>query len=247
MVFKLGSRGEKVRLIQEALRELGYDPGPLDGIYGERTRQAVIAFQRASKLNADGIVGGITWASLLPDAKMPEARVIFPLFQRNLLQRLGNPLEVWWQKQHIQFIDLAEFKYALWRVTGFITRNGFGFWGHRLIENPLKRVFRKLGEKGLLEEIETFDGCFCVRKMRNGKSLSVHSWGLAVDLNASENPFNDGCNWSDEFLQVWAQYGWESGWLWDSTPDAMHFQLAWTRDWRNYEGDFVPRVPEQEK
>lgn len=247
MVFKVGSRGEEVRLIQEALNRLHLNPGPPDGIYGEKTRAAVIAFQRQHKLNADGIVGRITWAALLPRQELPEAGVTFPLLQRDLLRVLGNPLEAWWAGQNLKFIDLTEFKHLLWKVVGFVAKNGFGFWGHRLIEKPIKNVFHGLMETGLLEEIETFDGCFCVRKMKGGRSLSVHSWALAVDLNAAKNPFNGGCAWSDEFLQVWARHGWENGWLWDSPTDAMHFQFAWTRDWREYEGDFVPVLPAIDK
>jgi S1-C subfamily serine protease len=43
-----------IRQIQEHLRELGYDPGPLDGRMGPRTRQAIQAFQRAMDQAADG-------------------------------------------------------------------------------------------------------------------------------------------------------------------------------------------------
>ncbi len=50
--------------IQERLQELGYDPGMADGIFGSRTQQAVIAFQRDQGLDADGIVGKNTLAAL---------------------------------------------------------------------------------------------------------------------------------------------------------------------------------------
>jgi hypothetical protein len=45
------------REIQAALVELGYDPGPIDGIWGKQTRSAVKAFQRDAGLVADGVVG----------------------------------------------------------------------------------------------------------------------------------------------------------------------------------------------
>jgi N-acetylmuramoyl-L-alanine amidase len=57
-------RGEDVRWTQEELNRLGHDSGAADGIYGPKTRDAVIAFQRARGLAADGIVGPITWAAL---------------------------------------------------------------------------------------------------------------------------------------------------------------------------------------
>jgi peptidoglycan hydrolase-like protein with peptidoglycan-binding domain len=43
---------------------LGYDPGKIDGDYGTSTTNAVIAFQKASGLTADGVVGPQTRAAL---------------------------------------------------------------------------------------------------------------------------------------------------------------------------------------
>lgn len=46
--------------LQQALLGLGFNPGPLDGIYGAKTWAAVVAFQKAHGLTVDGIVGPIT-------------------------------------------------------------------------------------------------------------------------------------------------------------------------------------------
>ena len=61
---KVGSRGDEVRQIQKKLKELGYDPGQVDGIYGENTKKAVIAFQKAKGRNPDGIAGPQTLKAL---------------------------------------------------------------------------------------------------------------------------------------------------------------------------------------
>ncbi|MBP9733764.1 MAG: peptidoglycan-binding protein [Candidatus Omnitrophica bacterium] len=50
--------------IQRALKKAGYDPGPADGRLGKRTKQAILDFQRAKGLKADGVVGKKTWAAL---------------------------------------------------------------------------------------------------------------------------------------------------------------------------------------
>ena len=44
----------QVERIQELLVTRGYDPGPVDGVLGSQTRQAVKEFQRTTKLPADG-------------------------------------------------------------------------------------------------------------------------------------------------------------------------------------------------
>ncbi len=61
---KVGSQGDEVRQIQKKLKELGYDPGKADGIYGEQTKNAVIAFQKTKGLSADGIAGPKTLEAL---------------------------------------------------------------------------------------------------------------------------------------------------------------------------------------
>ena len=64
MTYKKGDRGEMVKQIQQALKSAGYGVIP-DGIFGEITREAVIAYQSENGLIPDGIVGPATMAKLL--------------------------------------------------------------------------------------------------------------------------------------------------------------------------------------
>lgn len=50
--------------IQSALKKAGFDPGPIDGKMGSKTRQAIKDFQKAKGLVADGVVGPKTWTQL---------------------------------------------------------------------------------------------------------------------------------------------------------------------------------------
>ena len=64
--LRRGDRGILVALLQTALTNAGFSPGVVDGIYGNRTFNAVTAFQRANRITADGIAGPRTWALLKP-------------------------------------------------------------------------------------------------------------------------------------------------------------------------------------
>lgn len=62
--IRLSSEGNFVALLQFILRNYGYDIS-VDSIFGERTRDAVIRYQRENGLDPDGIVGQNTWRTLL--------------------------------------------------------------------------------------------------------------------------------------------------------------------------------------
>jgi type IV secretory pathway VirB10-like protein len=59
-----GEEGRQVRLLQQALAELGYKPGRVDGKLGTKTRQALERFQRKAGLEPDGIAGPKTLRAL---------------------------------------------------------------------------------------------------------------------------------------------------------------------------------------
>lgn len=61
---KIGSRGEEVKKIQTALRDLGYFNSKIDGIYGTITKKAVERFQKDYGLKVDGIAGKNTLKAL---------------------------------------------------------------------------------------------------------------------------------------------------------------------------------------
>ncbi len=59
-----GAAGSKVKTLQVRLELQGYDPGPIDGIFGARTATAVKSFQESKSLTADGVVDDITWKAI---------------------------------------------------------------------------------------------------------------------------------------------------------------------------------------
>jgi len=68
-LIKKGAAGGDVVELQARLAALGFNPGGADGDFGPMTEKAVIAFQQANGLVADGVVGPATLAALgLDDA-----------------------------------------------------------------------------------------------------------------------------------------------------------------------------------
>jgi len=69
-ILKLGSQGTVVRRLQSVLHNYGINPGPQDGIYGPKTRTAVIQFQHDYQIvdRTDDVIGEVgfhTWVELV--------------------------------------------------------------------------------------------------------------------------------------------------------------------------------------
>jgi peptidoglycan hydrolase-like protein with peptidoglycan-binding domain len=64
--LKKGAKGQAVKDLQQALKDIGVEPGPgkVDGVFGKQTEEAVKAFQTAYGLEPDGIVGPLTWLNI---------------------------------------------------------------------------------------------------------------------------------------------------------------------------------------
>lgn len=59
-----GSKGSDVKKLQQALKDLGFYKGSVDGVYGNGTQEAVRVFQLKKGLTADGIAGSKTLTKL---------------------------------------------------------------------------------------------------------------------------------------------------------------------------------------
>ena len=89
---------------------------------------------------------------------------------------------------------------------------------------PLTLAFKALINNEYVNELKTFDGCFNIRKKKAGRSLSLHAWGVAIDVNAAWNGFNKKPTLSEGFVKCFTENGFDWGGLF-SKPDGMHFQL----------------------
>ncbi|MGI5940271.1 MAG: S-layer homology domain-containing protein [Thermoleophilia bacterium] len=71
---RVGVRGPQVAWLEQRLTDLTYRPGAIDGVFDERTRHAVIAFQKWEGLSRDGVVGAKTWVRLATATQPTPAR-----------------------------------------------------------------------------------------------------------------------------------------------------------------------------
>ena len=88
--LRLGARGGAVVTLQKRLTALHYfDVSAADGVFGQNTYHAVIAFQKVQGLGRDGIVGPATWAKLArPYAPAPRYRLASASLEVNLARQV---------------------------------------------------------------------------------------------------------------------------------------------------------------
>jgi len=89
----------------------------------------------------------------------------------------------------------------------------------------LSQAFKNIIDRGLIDELKTWDGCFNIRQKRGQTSLSIHSWGLALDVNAAWNQFGKKPTISKALVACFADAGFDWGGIW-AKPDGMHFQVS---------------------
>ena len=89
---------------------------------------------------------------------------------------------------------------------------------------PLTQAFKNLIATGFVKELKTWDGCFNIRKKRGLASMSLHSWGIAIDVNAAWNGLGKTPVLSAGFVKCFTDAGFDWGGTW-TRKDGMHFQL----------------------
>jgi LysM repeat protein len=93
--IKFGMVGLDVSVLQFLLAVHGQDVGTLDGRFGSRTREALVAYQRQLRLVPDGVAGPLTQAALCPKAScatvtMPRARARYRVLEGDTLTAIAG-------------------------------------------------------------------------------------------------------------------------------------------------------------
>lgn len=64
-LLQTNSKGNSVKAIQQLLNARGFSCGTADGVFGDKTKNAVLQYQKSKKITADGVVGKQTYCKLL--------------------------------------------------------------------------------------------------------------------------------------------------------------------------------------
>jgi peptidoglycan hydrolase-like protein with peptidoglycan-binding domain len=103
--LELGERGPAVLALQKRLVGLGYWLGSADGTYGQLTRQAVMAFQKAEGLGRDGVAGPVTQGRLAGA-------------QRQASHAGGTGLEIDLERQILMVVQGGQVRWVINTSTG---------------------------------------------------------------------------------------------------------------------------------
>jgi len=183
---------------------------------------SVRAFQKEAALLTDGVCGKKTERAFhlmaAGRAPIPEGRgrigQVYGSFDytKNLLGR-GITIKGSWVADNIVRIKLH---------TGKIVRL------HRLVASEFAEVFKLACDEAghTPQSVQTF-----VPRLTAQKTLSLHSWGIAVDFDPAANPVGGRNSWmrteaGQRFVKVFEDHGWTWGGRW-SFKDDMHFQRCY--------------------
>jgi hypothetical protein len=100
---------------------------------------------------------------------------------------------------------------------------------HRLMFPQLRAALGEIEREGLagLVRPRDYGGCFVPRFIdrNSSKPLSMHAFGLAIDLNVSTNQLGTAGDMDPRIVAVFEKWGFVWGGRW-ARPDPMHFELA---------------------
>ncbi|MBL7127990.1 MAG: M15 family metallopeptidase [Ignavibacteria bacterium] len=216
-VLKKSLRGNLVKAWQLFLIGLGYNTGDADGIFGRKTEQATIDFQKDHDLEPDGLAGNKTigvamslgFEVLEDDTKGKEGpnwppKPNFSSLSNTERQRIfgkfayegtgGGEIRITddWEDKNIVKVEIPQLVIVRNRIKrpgdkALIPKDG-RIKFHTLAAKQLQDLWNDWEKEGLLDLVINYAGAFYPRFIRGSSSkLSNHAFGTAFDINAAWN------------------------------------------------------------
>jgi len=144
------------------------------------------------------------------------------------LKKYGDPNLIATQNKHFELWLIPNYILEAFKHVRFSALGTIGFpkkiFLNKDFKPALEKALSNLISRGLTKELKTWDGVFIIRSKRGLASLSLHSWAIAVDVNASENQLNQIPKLSQAFVKCFTDAGLDWGGIW-TRRDGMHFQI----------------------
>ncbi len=145
------------------------------------------------------------------------------------LKKYGDPFDIKTEQRHFKLWIVPAFIQLKFSHVRFSALGTIGFPKKIYLNNDFKPLLEKalqnLIDREMTKELKTWDGVFEKRTKRGLTSISLHSWAIAVDVNASENKLGAEPKLSLEFVKCFTDAGMDWGGTW-KRKDGMHFQIA---------------------
>lgn len=131
-----------------------------------------------------------------------------------------------WAGRNLVEVDLTKFK-GFPKCGGQPSRR---LYMHRIVAPVFEACMQEAADLGLLAKLHEYNGCYVPRHMgwNPTRPLSCHSWGIAVDFDASTNAYGSGLmGINRDFVRLMEERGWTWGGRWTGVyADGMHFQYT---------------------
>lgn len=204
----------RIAIEQLIMARAGIEAGAIDGLVGPQTRFAWELWQNRLRDVTPSVGEVAHQPTRWPRQK--DARDFFgaPGEQQRLLAPPYAMRLAWEAERPISLFSLHE------KV-------------HASAERALEKAVAHYGASRLRAlGLDLFGGCLNIRKMRGGSSLSMHSWGIAIDFDPARNQLRWGKDRARmarpeyaAFLDIWEAEGWISLGR-ERNYDWMHIQAA---------------------
>ncbi|AXQ93211.1 M15 family metallopeptidase [Cereibacter azotoformans] len=205
---------------QAVLLVLGHEPGKIDGLMGPNTREALTEWASGPLKAAVERIVGAGYSVADAQGTYPRQESVATFYGT-----AGGP------DCTGGIVELPiPFRLA-WDLNTSIT----SFRCHKLVAAPMTRIFREAVSHYGADQFESlrlniFGGCYNYRNMRGGSSLSMHAWGIAVDLDPERNQLRWG---RDRASFAVGHY--DAFWNIVEAAGATSLGRACNRDWMHFQ------------
>jgi hypothetical protein len=193
--------------------------------------QAIARWQSAVRLPMNGILDATTWNMMRPRGEPvtfnTASGVARPNGYAQVIATFGDPTQnhADWERQNIVNASAPtgrQFQIAL--DTGTVNVNTVRV--HRLVRDHWEALFRAIAGANLWDAIQPIGGTYNYRAVRDATQLSMHSWGLAIDIRPTQFTRGQSRSYPDpRVVAIFQDFGFHWG-IFFTTPDPMHFQFA---------------------